>query len=279
MNELNEKDLQLIVSEKELGTLKTNAINILTKVKEILPNYDAKYYDEENIEKAKEDKALLNNSSKALNKQRIELEKQFMQPFDEFKKIIKETTDLINEASSKIDVIVKEVENKAKDKKKNDIIQIFNKYVAELGNVLTFDKIFNEKWLNKTYRIELIENEIQERINTIRNDLLAISNLNSNYEVELKNDYLNNFNLSVVINKNNELIQKETLLKNQKSESEKIIQEQKDEIMEKMATTKIEEKIVDQVLTYTLKITGKTSQMRALKKFMEVNELKYEKIC
>ena len=276
--ELQEKDFELIVQKQELGTLETNALTILEKVKGILPNYRAENYTEDTIDLAVKDRALLNNTSKLLNKQRIELEKKFMQPFENFKSIVRETTDLINEASSKIDEIVKDVENKAKDKKRTEIENIFVKHIGELKQILTFEKIFNERWLNKTYKLELIEKEIEEKISTIRNDLLAIGNLNSKYEVELKNDYLLNFNLSEVINKNNELMKKEELLKSQQENSTKVVEEKKIENMEKMANTKIEEKITDKVLTYVLKITGKTSQMKALRQFLETNEMPFEKI-
>ena len=276
--ELQEKDFELVVSKQELGTLETNALTILDKVKEILPNYKAENYTEDTIDLAVKDRALLNNTSKLLNKQRIELEKKFMQPFENFKSIVRETTDLINEASSKIDEIVKDVENKAKAKKRVELETIFTKYIGELDQVLTFEKIFNEKWLNKTYKIELIEKEIEEKISTIRNDLLAIGNLKSKYEVELKNDYLLNFNLSEVINKNNELMKKEELLKSQQEDSTKVVEEKKIENMEKMANTKVEEKVTDKILTYVLKITGKTSQMKALRQFLETNEMTFEKV-
>lgn len=276
--ELNEKDLELVVSKQELGTLETNALNILEKVKEVLPNYNEENYSEKNIDKAKEDKALLNKTSKVLNSQRIDLEKRFMEPFNNFKAIIKETTDLIDDASYKIDVIVKNVENKAKEQKKIKIQNVFDKYVEELVPVLTFEKIFNDKWLNKTYKLESIEEEIKEKINTIRNDLIAIGNLSSKYDIELKNDYLTNFNLSEVITKNNELLKREELLKTQQKDSQKVVEDQKQEKMEQMANTKVEEKVVDPILTYTLKITGKTSQMKALRQFLDTNEMEYEKI-
>ena len=53
MNELNEKDLELVVSQEELGFLETNAKNIKEKVLAILPNYSAENYDESNIDIAK----------------------------------------------------------------------------------------------------------------------------------------------------------------------------------------------------------------------------------
>ena len=62
--ELNEKTFELVVSEKSLGKLTTNALQIKEKVMEILPKYDIANYNESNIDQAKKDKALLNTSAK-----------------------------------------------------------------------------------------------------------------------------------------------------------------------------------------------------------------------
>lgn len=282
MNELNEKDLELVVSQEELGFLETNAKNIKEKVLAILPNYSADNYDESNIDVAKADKALLNKSAKALNDKRIELEKKFNAPFEEFKTIIKETTDLITQASSKIDEVVKDVDNKEKTKRKEIIVKHYEENINELKDILPLEKIFEDKWLNKGSfndkgEFKLV-NELQDKINRVRNDLIAIGELHSKYEVELKNDYLNSFDLSRVIAKNTELIKKEELLKVQQEESQKVIIEQKEERILEDAGKKVMTYITDDELTYTLKITGKRSQLVALKKFLETNEMKYEKV-
>lgn len=282
MNELNEKDLELVVSQEELGFLETNAKNIKEKVLAILPNYSAENYDESNIDVAKADKALLNKSAKALNDKRIELEKNFNAPFEEFKTIIKETTDLIKQASSKIDEVVKDVDNKEKTKRKEIIVKHYEENINELKDILPLEKIFEDKWLNKgTFNDKgefKLVNELQDKINRVRNDLMAIGELHSKYEVELKNDYLNSFDLSRVIAKNTELIKKEELLKVQQEESQKVIIEQKEERILEDAGKKVMTYITDDELTYTLKITGKRSQLVALKKFLETNEMKYEKV-
>lgn len=282
MNGINEKELDLVVSKQELGTLETNAKVILEKVKEVLPNYSAEYYNEDNIDIAKADKALLNKTAKVLNDKRIELEKQFNEPFEVFKATIKETTGLIKDASSKIDGIVKDVENKAKEERKKVIVKVYEENIKELKEILPLEKIFEERWLNKgsfnSNNEFKLKGELIEEIDKVRRDLLAISELHSNYEVELKNDYLEYFDLSRVIAKNNELINKEELLKTQKEESEKVVEQKQEEKMQEMASTKVQENVVDEVLTYTLKITGKTSQMKALRKFLETNEMTFEKV-
>lgn len=282
MNEISENELQLIITKKELGSLTTNAKAIKEKVKEILPNYSSEFYDESNIDKAKSDKAMLNKTSKLLNEERIRIEKEFMKPFEEFKSEVSETCNLIKQASSEIDIIVKDVENKAKEQRKNKISQIFNENVNELKDVLTLEKIFDDKWLNKGSFKEdgsfKLEEELINKINTIRNDLITIGELNSKYEIELKNDYLNHFQLGEVIRKNNELIQREEILKKQQEESKKELEQQHEEKIEKMLEKPVEKENVDPIKTYTLRLTGKLSAMQQLKKFIELNNIRCEKV-
>jgi len=276
--EINENELTLVVNRQELGVLETNALAIKEKIEKLLLSYDSSNYNINNIDKAVKDRALLNKTSKALNDKRIALEKEFNKPFENFKTIIKETTDLIKSASSKIDEVVKEVENKDKEDKKKAILVIFESEVKELKDVLPFERIFDERWLNKTFDIKDVESAITSKLEQIRADLITISELHSKYEIELKNDYLMHFDLGLIIRKNSDLIQKEELLKNQKEESEKVIEKKKEEKMIEMATTKVEEKMIDPIMTYTLKITGKKSQLVALKTFLNVNEMQFEKV-
>ena len=64
---IKDSDLELVVSEKTLGSLTTNAIQIRDMVKAALPMYDIANYNDENIDQAKKDKAALNKAAKALN--------------------------------------------------------------------------------------------------------------------------------------------------------------------------------------------------------------------
>jgi len=104
---IKESDLELVVSEKTLGSLTTNAIQIRDMVKSTLPMYDISNYNDDNIDQAKRDKAALNKAAKLLNSKRLEIEKEFMKPFGEFKEVVAETVKLIGECSAKIDTVVK----------------------------------------------------------------------------------------------------------------------------------------------------------------------------
>jgi hypothetical protein len=249
-------ELQLSVNTLELGTLTTNAISIRDKVKEMLVNYDSKNYSEDTIDKAKEDKALLNTTSKALNDERIRLEKEFMQPFEDFKFVVTETTTMIKDASSKIDLIVKEVENRAKEQRKAIIENIYKDSIGELNELITLNQIFDEKWLNKGSfndkgEFKLIK-DLEDKLNKIRNDLESIKALKSKHELSLVNQYLKDFNLGNVIvenNRLNELELKQVVVEEKKEELRK---EESDQIV----NTVVEVEDTEEIRVYELQITG-----------------------
>ena len=131
---------------KTLGNLVTNARDIKSYVEERLKEYNVDNYNGDAKQAAK-DKAELNNAAKTLNDRRIALEKEWNLPFQEFKDIVNDTCGLIKEASGKLDVIVKEQENREKSEKRASIEELWNN---KKFNLVPLDRVFNSKWLNKT---------------------------------------------------------------------------------------------------------------------------------
>lgn len=264
-------ELQLSVQKLELGTLTTNAIAVRDKVKDLLTNYKAENYNEDNIDKAKEDKALLNTTSKKLNDERIRLEKEFMQPFNDFKDVVSETTIMIKEASSKIDEIVKEVENKAKEQKRAEILKVYDEITEKeaISSIIHIDMVFDERYLNKTFEIDKVKKDLEDKIKKIVQDLEAIKNLKSEHELALTNQYLKTFNLGEVIIENNRLNE---LKQNTVKVEEKQVEIVKEKI-EDMTTTKVVSEDEDIIKTYKLEITGTLDQQKKLKQFLELNKM------
>ena len=192
-------ELNLEVIEQNIGTLNTNAAQLLERVKERLAFYSIDRYSGENIAAAKKDKAELNNAAKVLNAERIRIEKEFMKPIEAFKATVSETVQLIEECSAKIDVIVKEVEQKEKETKKAIIIEYFESLHFSL---VDFDMLFNPKWLNKSTKLKDIQDEIQGRIEKIQADLSVLDRIG---EAEAKQYYLSTLNLDAALAKADEI--------------------------------------------------------------------------
>ena len=192
--------LALIVKEKTLGSLVTNANDIKKYVSEKLKEYSVDNYTGDAKQAAK-DKAEINNAIKTLKDRRIALEKEWNMPFQEFKNIIVETTGMMESASSKLDVIVKNEENKEKEEKRCKILELWD---AKKFNLVTPDRIFNARWLNKTYKLATIDVELDDIINRINGDLASLDAFGEDTAV-LKDLYLSTLNLQSTLNKGAEL--------------------------------------------------------------------------
>lgn len=193
--ELQEKDLELVVNEKTLGSLTTNAKQIKAMVEAALPHYDIANYSEDNIALAKKDKAMLNAASRALNDKRIQFEKEFMQPFSEFKAVVGETVTLIKECSGKIDAVVKQSEENEKKTKQASIDAIW----ARKGfSLVSLSKVSDPKWLNKSTSLKTVEADIDARTAGINDDIATIEAIGEDTDL-LKSLYLDTLNLNSTI--------------------------------------------------------------------------------
>lgn len=198
---IQEGDLELVVSEKTLGSLTTNAKQIRDMVKAALPTYDISNYTDDNIDQAKKDKASLNKAAKALNAKRLEIEKEFMKPFGEFKEVVTETVNLIGECSAKIDTVVKQNEQQYKDKKKATIRTYFDGLNV---NLVDFNKIFKAEWLNKSASMKSVCNEIDTIFAKVESELSTLKGFGEDFDV-LRTYYMDTLNITNTIQYANRL--------------------------------------------------------------------------
>ena len=199
---IKESDLELVVSEKTLGSLTTNAIQIRDMVKSTLPMYDISNYNDDNIDQAKRDKAALNKAAKILNSKRLEIEKEFMKPFGEFKDVVAETVKLIGECSAKIDTVVKQNEQQYKDKK----LAVIRSYFDDGNtNLIDFRKIFKQEWLNKSTSMKAVQADIETVFAKVDEDLETLKGFAGDDFDVLRTYYMDTMNIGNTIQYANRL--------------------------------------------------------------------------
>lgn len=201
--ELHASQLELVVSEKTIGSLTTNAKQIRELVEKVLPMYDISNYSTDDLAKAKSDKTLLNKAAKSLNDKRIQFEKEFMAPFSEFKEVVNDTVSLIKEAVGKIDTVIKEDDERCKAEKRKEIERIGKELGVEAAGI-NLQKIWNAKWLNKSASLKAVEKDITEKMNTINADLETLKSFAEDYDV-LVVRYKENLNLQETVRYANQL--------------------------------------------------------------------------
>jgi hypothetical protein len=290
--EIQESDLQLVVSEKTLGSLTTNAKQIRDIVKAGISRYDIANYNESNIDLAKKDKALLNNAAKSLNAKRLEIEREFMLPFNEFKEVVAETVKLIGDCSAKIDSVVKQSEEKAKQEKYTTIQQYWD---SRGFTLVSIDKIFENKWLNKTEKMKNVYVEIEAKIAKIKDDIATLEAIGEDVEL-LKSMYLNTLNINATIQYANQLKQNRERVKAAEEAKRKAEEEARQKAMEEQRVNAVPatdvsaetetpppatiqpEQPKEPLLTRALKVTTTRAKIIALGNYLNDNEIYFEKI-
>lgn len=238
--------------------------------------YENLVFTDEQIKEAKDERANINKTVKRVADYRKDIVDKFNKPLEEFVRNAKETEIILKEASSSIDVQVKKYEEEEKQNKKDECEELFNNLVGDLSELITFEKVFDNRWLNKTTKMTEVEQDIKNTIEKVNTGLQAIKELNSEFETELINTFLQDYDLSKSVMKNTQLkAQKEKLAKTEVAK-----EETKQGIIKEMVSKPVEdvEDERDIIKTYTLKITANYTKMTALRKFMEINDIKFEKV-
>lgn len=167
--------MELQVSEiKALQPITFNYEELKVQLIEKVNVYKNLVYSDENIKQAKADRALLNKLGKAISDERKRVKNVLLNPFVDFETKCKELEAIVDEASKNIDVQVKAFEEKEDNAKLQEIVSYFVTVVGDFSKVLDFDNIFNEKWLNKTYGMDKIKQDIDHVIAKSKTDIECI---------------------------------------------------------------------------------------------------------
>lgn len=243
-----------------------------------LERYSNMIYGDNQIAIAKTDRASLNAFYRAIDEKRKEVKAECLRPYIEFERNVSELLDLINAPISLIDKQIKDYENEKKSEKKNRIEQYFEKTILTFRNLkdtVKLPMIFEDRWLNVTVSMKSIEDSIYNKLDKLDNDLNAIKKMNSEYELELLNEYFNTREMSAVINRK---VQLEKLKAVQTIVSE--VKQETIKVVAPIAIAPITASTIasERVFEITFNTTMSVSQMRAFKQFIDTNNITYQVI-
>ena len=282
---LTEKDLTLDVRELTLGTLTTNALQLRDHVAETLERYTPENYSEDNVDQAKADRAILNKAAKELNDRRIQIEREWNAPLQEFKGIVGDTVKMISDGSAKIDAVVKGVESKAKTEKRAAIEELWDRKGISL---LPLSKLWDERWLNKTKRLPAIEKEIGEKLLKIEAELDTLAAVDTEDGDVLRAYYLDCLDLqstlaySATLKANRQRLQEEQARRQAEAEAqatrEAYVAPTAEPTTTDTATTyEAPEAVIPEVLERTMVVRGTREQLIALAEFMQAEGIWFKK--
>lgn len=200
------EELALVISQPDEGKflqkIGWNKQEIMEAVASITEQYEGLTYTDEQMAAAKKDRATLNSLRKAISDRRIEVKKALLAPYDAFEAEVKEVVALIDKPIAMIDKQTSAYEEKIKEDKRTELIAFFKENVGELDGVLTFDMIFNPKWLNKTASVKSCKDDITSAIQKTETDIRAIETMiEEKYRAYAKDFYFRkDRNMTAVLN-------------------------------------------------------------------------------
>jgi len=254
-------DIKKFDIEYKLPTIQYDLTDLKKQIEQVKEQYGNLVVGENDIPKAKEIRANLNKLNKEMSRKRIDLVREIKEPISQFENEIKVLEVDIKETSEKINEQIKDYEEKEKKDKLDLIVKsdLWQDYM-----------IFDEKWLNKTYKLEEIEYELKQQEQRFSNNALAIATTCQNLKLDSEK-YIDLLKKNTPINEILQQITSDRELLNKHSNIEKV--EIKEDVNETVDDVKNET-----ILSYKLEIFGTITQLKALRQFIDDNGMTYEKV-
>lgn len=290
------REIALIERETTSGFLETNIDELEAFVAEKLTEYMPENYKGD-ADAAKKDRATLNTSKKTVSAKRIEIIKRAMERFkiDSFETRCKKVEKDIDTAALALDAIVKIKENEEKEIK---LAQIKEFWACQNFDLVPLEKVFDERWLNKTAKNKDIFEEIEKKIAAIYTDIKTLETLGIDPEAltVIKPFYLDTLDIGKAADQWARI--KESRERLAREEADRVAREEakvKREAQEELAHEEVkaqetapvasmaaqamgDEPDPDPVMDYTMRFTAKRSVLFALRQYMIDNGIKYEKL-
>ncbi|WP_368200616.1 DUF1351 domain-containing protein [Agathobacter rectalis] len=175
----------LVEVQQKNGTIGFNFDEIKKALSFELETYKNMVFTEDSKTYATKTVANLRKLKKQISDKRIEVKKNYMQPYTEFETKVKELDKLIDEPIKVINDQVEAFEQKRIEEKRTLISSIYEEVMQEhedLGDYIKLDKIYDPKWENATISKKSIYSDIENVVNKIVNDLETIKGMESEYE-------------------------------------------------------------------------------------------------
>lgn len=205
--------MELIVIEQTVGSLNTNIEWLEKLVDKRLEDYKPELYKGD-ADLAKKDRAELNNAKKTLARKRQDIIAELMKPYADFEERCKVLEKKIEQASKALDEIVK-IREDAEKSKKRELIELF--WEKQNCTVVPLEKVFNPKWLNKTYKEADILSEMEITVHRIYDNLKTLERFADDAET-LKAHYLMTLNIEETFQYGDELQRQKEVAKQEADE-------------------------------------------------------------
>lgn len=150
-----------------------NADEISKEIDEKIGYYKSLVYTDAQVVEAKKDRATLNKFIAALKAKDSEIKKLCLAPYEVFHNRMLKIIAQVEEPASLIDSQVKAFEEEQKKKRREKIEEVFTAHGFQPW--VTLERIWNPKWLNKSYSVKQIDDDMNKIMYKIGEDIFLIN--------------------------------------------------------------------------------------------------------
>lgn len=179
--------------------IETNFEAVRDWLTEELAPYATMVVTEDSIADGKKTRAAIRKVGDSIDSQRKAIKKIWMKPYEDYEAKCKELTGIVNQAVGNIDGQIKAMENEIKEQKRQRLSVFFDDHSYDVADFITFDDVFDPKWLNATFSEIDAANSITAQIEDIKEGLETIRSMNSPYEAAMLSEYGKSHNLAKAI--------------------------------------------------------------------------------
>lgn len=179
-----------------LKHIEWNKEQFMELISHVIEQYEGVTYTDEQIKDAKNDRSTLNAMKKAISDRRIQVKKVIMEPYTQFEDEVNEVVALIDKPIKMIDGQVKEYEERVKNEKKQVLKIYFEEIAADLEGVLTFDRIFDQRYLNTTVSLNKAKTDIRDKVERVNTDLNTLNSLDAEFRMFARDVYVKTLDMS-----------------------------------------------------------------------------------
>ena len=198
-----ENELTVRVQQPVIPAMIWNKEEVQKNIDEMLAAYTSRVYTPESIKGAKEDRAKINKWSKQLGAALTAAKKMYMDPLNDFTSGIKEMQGKCAVAAGAIDEQVKAVEQAEKDEKAAALRLVYQDCIGELEPLLSFERLLDHRWLNKTFALSQAEKALRQAVENIRSDLAFLRETCGQDVEACTTEYLRDFSVNAAVREHN----------------------------------------------------------------------------
>lgn len=194
------ENIQAVISQ-QAGKITCNFEQVEAALNERMHEFDGAIFTEESKTLAKKIVAGLRAEQKEFADNLKEEKKKYMAPWDAFESKAKLLIAKYDEPVNYINGQVKEMEEKRVADKRKQISQIYLELTTDsaVSDYITFERIYNPKWENATYKEKDIRKDIVSAVASITQAVTTIRMMNSEAQEKAIKIYTKNYDLAEAI--------------------------------------------------------------------------------